>query len=160
MTKVLVAEDERLIRNLLVDTLFDCGYDVMEAKDGGEAFQIACTDHPDLILLDVMMPEMNGFEVLQKLRETPGTESIPVIMLTAVPATQGEQEAMKLGVKHYVSKPFDPDVLESTVKVALREARGVIDGPVQPAEVWEGLPPKEAHLLTQAPKHTSALETS
>lgn len=138
MTKVLVAEDERLIRDLLVDTLYDCGYDVMEARDGREAFRIARMEHPDLILLDVMMPEMNGFEVLQRLRETPDTEAIPVIMLTAVPAASGELEAMKFGVKHYISKPFDPDVLESTVKVALRDATVVTDEPSRPTEVWGG----------------------
>jgi len=142
MTKILIAEDERRIRELVVDTLFDCGYDMLESKDGGETYQKACRELPDLIILDVMMPVMDGFEVLRKLRENPLTESIPVVMLTAVWASEGEQKAMNFGVRHYISKPFDPDTLESTVKVALREAGTVADygddSADDSAKVWGG----------------------
>ena len=122
MTKILVAEDERDIRELVIDTLFDKGYDVLESKDGRETVQTANKEIPDLILLDVMMPGMDGFEVLKKLRENPVTDAIPVVMLTSMGASEGEQYAMKLGVRHYVSKPFDPETLQATVRVALREA--------------------------------------
>lgn len=97
MTKVLVAEDERRIRELLVDTLFDLGFDVLEATDGGEAYKAAYNEIPDLILLDLMMPVMDGIEVLSKLRETPGTKDIPVIVLSAVSAAVREQDAYELG---------------------------------------------------------------
>ena len=86
MAKVLVADDERNVRLSLVYILFDAGYDVIEAEDGPMALEKACQEHPDLILLDVMMPGMDGFRVLEKIRENPATESIPVVMLTALPA--------------------------------------------------------------------------
>ena len=91
MTRIMVAEDERHIRELVVDTLFDCGYDVLEAKNGREAYNLACKEIPDLILLDVMMPEMNWFQVLEKLNENTLTNRIPVVMLTAVEALEGEK---------------------------------------------------------------------
>lgn len=138
MTKILVAEDDRRIRALVVDILFDDGYDVLESKTGVETFELACQEFPDLILLDVMMPKMDGFEVLKKLRENPLTEAMPVIMLTAMRVLDGEQEAMKLGVQHYISKPFDPDMLQTTVRVALRDAgttekKGYLD---DSSKVW------------------------
>ena len=84
MTKVLVAEDERNIRQLLVDTLMDLGFDVSESVDGGETCQKAQQEVPDLILLDIMMPVMDGFEVVAKLKINPETHAIPIIMLTSV----------------------------------------------------------------------------
>ena len=115
---------------------------MLEAKDGGEAFQIACQQLPDLIVLDVMMPVMDGFEVLRKLRETPPTEAIPVILLTAVRVLEGEQEAMKLGVHHYISKPFDPGMLQTTVRVALRDAGKMENNDYldDSTKVWGGSP--------------------
>ena len=87
----MVSEDEQHIRELVLDTLFDCGYDVLEAKNGREAHNLACKEIPDLILLDVMMPEMNRFQVLEKLNENTLTNRIPVVMLTAVGALKGEK---------------------------------------------------------------------
>ena len=127
MTKILVAEDERDIRELVIDTLFDKGYDVLESKDGRETLQTANKEIPDLILLDVMMPGMDGFEVSKRLRENPLTGDIPVVMLTSMGAPEGEQHAMRLGVQHYVSKSFDPETLQATVRVALREAGAKLD---------------------------------
>lgn len=138
MTKILVAEDERDIRELVIDTLFDRGYDVLESKDGRETVQTANQEVPDLILLDVMMPGMDGFEVLKKLRENPVTGDIPVVMLTSMGAPEGEQHAMKLGVKHYVSKPFDPETLLATVRVALREAGPKLDQGDDSGKIWGG----------------------
>lgn len=144
MTKVLVAEDERRIRELLVDTLFDLGFDVLEASDGGEAFKTAYNEVPDLILLDLMMPVMDGIEVLTRLRETAETKSIPVIVLSALAAVEREKDAYELGVSHYISKPFDPDTLDTTIKVALKEARTVagdddgFDSSDASSKVWGG----------------------
>ena len=89
MTKILVAEDKRDIRELVVDTLFDKGYDILESKDGREAVDIAIKEAPDLILLDVTMPFPDGFAVVKKLKENILTESIPVVMLTAMGALDG-----------------------------------------------------------------------
>ena len=138
MTRILVAEDEQDIRELVVDTLFDRGYDVIEARDGKEAVQIAKREDVDLILMDVMMPGMDGFEAVKILRENVLTENIPVVMLTAMGALQGEQTAMGLGVHHYVSKPFEADVLQATVRVAIREALSAEEEDDMARKVWGG----------------------
>ena len=138
MTRIMVAEDERDIRELVVDTLFDRGYDVLETKNGSETYNLACKEIPDLILLDVMMPEMNGFQVLEKLRQNSLTSSIPVVMLTAVGALEGEQTAMNLGVHHYVTKPFDAQSLTATIRVALREAGADSKDDEDTKKVWGG----------------------
>ena len=133
MTRILVADDARDIREVLVDILCDAGYEeVVEAKNGAEAFEIARDTHFDLILLDVSMPIMDGFEVLRKIRETPSISATPVIMVTVMPAIKGERRAWTLNSRHYITKPFDPELVELAVRVALREAETeaneVIDG--------------------------------
>ena len=138
MAKVLVADDEADIRALLVDALFDAGHDVLEAADGGAAVETASLEHPDLILLDVSMPVMDGFQALRALRENPDTESIPVIMLTVLPPKEGEQDALNLGVSHYLTKPWNPQELELTIKVALRAAQPASVGSVVQPKLWSG----------------------
>ena len=128
MTRVLVVEDEADLRNLVADILMDTGYDVTEAVDGGMALEKARSEQPDIILLDVMMPVMDGFEVLTELRQNPDTRATPVVMLTAFPAAKGELRAWRLGARHYIRKPFDPDQVELTVRVALGEAGIRMDG--------------------------------
>ena len=118
---VLVVEDDADIRQWLVDTLTDEGFQVIQALDGGVALEKASQERPDVVLLDVMMPVMDGFEVLGKLRQDPATRQIPVVMLTALSATEGEKLGMDLGVTHYITKPLDHGVLEATLRVALRE---------------------------------------
>jgi archaellum biogenesis ATPase FlaH len=86
------------------------------------------------------MPGLDGFEVLKKLRENPLTGDIPVVMLTSMGASEGEQHAMRLGVKHYVSKPFDPETLQATVRVALREAGSKLDQGDDYEKIWGGSP--------------------
>ena len=122
MTTVLVVDDEFDIRELLVDTLLDAGLDVIEASDGRSALDRIATDQPDCVLLDIWMPGMDGMQVLGKLRENPDTELLPVILLTAMPAMVGESAGLKLGVTHNISKPWEPGVVEATLRVALRES--------------------------------------
>jgi flagellar protein FlaH len=139
MSKVLVAEDDRHVRELLVDALFDAGYDVIEAKDGEVALEKATQERPDLVLLDIWMPRMDGFEVLGKLREDPATESVPVVLLTALPAIQGEQTGLELGALHYITKPWAPGIVEATVRVALRESRNTsVAQEDDSSAVWAG----------------------
>ena len=121
MARVLVADDQQHIRDLLVDTLVDEGYEVLAAKDGAEALELALHEHPDIIILDVWMPVMDGFEVLGKLRDNPSTQSVPAIMLTALEAEKGERTGMTLGAARYLTKPWEPGTVELAVKVALRE---------------------------------------
>jgi archaellum biogenesis ATPase FlaH/DNA-binding response OmpR family regulator len=137
MTTVLVVDDEWDIRELLVDTILDSGLEVIEAGDGKAALERANKDHPDLILLDIWMPGMDGFEVLRKLREDPNTENIPVVLLTAMPASEGETAGLDMGVTHYINKPWEPGVIEATIRVAIREAEGKL---TRHSEDEEGLP--------------------
>ncbi len=123
MTKVLVVEDEADIRDLLVDTLVDGGFDVVSAEDGGRGLEMVTRERPDVVPLDVWMPVMDGFHVLERLREDAATRDVPVILLTAMPAWQGEAAGNRLGVKHYLSKRFDPGLIVPAVNVALREAK-------------------------------------
>lgn len=127
MPKILVAEDERRIRELLVDAISDAGHDVVEAKDGGEALAKVGQERPDLVLLDVMMPVLDGFQLLRKLREHPDTKSMPVVLLTAYPPEKVKTPAMRFGVTHYLTKPWDSETLELTIEIALREAEAATD---------------------------------
>lgn len=120
MSKVLVVDDERSVRRVLVQILLDAGYEVIEAKDGSEALEFAFQEQPDVILLDIMMPVIDGFEVLKQIREDPGTGDIPVVLLSALPVLDGEQNGMSLGADHYMTKPWRRELLERTVRVAIR----------------------------------------
>ena len=126
MTKILVAEDKHSTRLTLVHGLSDVGYEVIEAADGRSAFELALHELPDIILLDVGLPVMDGLQVLKRLRADPTTQDTPVIMVTALPAEEGERASMRLGVTHYITKPWAPGTVEAAVKVALREA-GIAD---------------------------------
>ena len=138
MAKVLVAEDERDIRELLVDILFDAGFDVVVAENGVAALEKVGQEQPDIVLLDVGMPVMDGFQVLRELRADPATESMPVVLLTAMPAAVGEAQGLRLGVLHYVSKPWPPGAITDTVRVALRESQATTHPQEDSSKVWAG----------------------
>jgi DNA-binding response OmpR family regulator len=115
MTRIPVVEDDRDIRDLLMDTLSDMGHEVIDAEDGGAGLQRALNELPDIILLDVMMPVMDGFQLLEKLKEDFSTRSILVIMVSAKGQEQDVLAAMKAGAWGYIIKPWEPDELESKV---------------------------------------------
>ena len=143
MAKILVADDEHSVRSALVELLFGAGHDVIEAENGRAAYDKACQQLPDLILLDVKMPLMDGFEVLARLRETPVTETMPVVMLTALTSSKGELRAWRLGARHFIIKPFARGRVELTVKVALREAEIATEDTAdardgQAPKMWQG----------------------
>jgi len=121
MAKILVADDHKGTRMILRGILEEQGHEIIECEDGGPAYATAVSERPDLILLDVQMPEMDGFEVLTRLRENPITEASRVVLLTSVAAEEGEGAGMELGVNHYIMKPIDADTVRLTVRVALRE---------------------------------------
>lgn len=122
MTKVLVVDDEKDIRELLIDDLLDSGYQVIEAENGAEALDRVYNDRPDIVLLDLMMPVMNGIEVLKTLKSNPDTANLPVLILTAVSAEEAEQRTMDLGANHYVTKPWGPGTIQTMIRMTLREA--------------------------------------
>ncbi len=121
MTTILVVEDDQDIRFLLSETVSDLGYDVLEAADGGTGFRRAMEEHPDVILLVVMMPVMDGFQVLAKLKEHAETHHMPVIMVSALGQEQDIMRAIRGGAWGYVIKPWDPDDLESKINNAVEE---------------------------------------
>ena len=120
--RVLVVEDEpenRLFIGLMLRTE---GYDVLEADDGPAALALLAEEAlPELILLDVMMPGLNGWQVFERLREDPRWARIPVVMLTALAQRSDVERAVQLGVDGYLTKPFEPADLIHTIEETLRK---------------------------------------
>jgi two-component system alkaline phosphatase synthesis response regulator PhoP/two-component system response regulator VicR len=114
--KILAVDDERHIVRLVQVNLERQGYEVVTAFDGKEALEKVSSEQPDLIVLDVMMPYMDGFEVLQNLKRDPGTRDIPVIMLTAKAQDADVFRGWQSGVDCYLTKPFNPMELIAFVK--------------------------------------------
>lgn len=103
---VLVVEDKASLTQMLQFLFLSKGLSVQIAYNGAEALEKASSILPSLILLDIMMPQMDGFEVLEKLKEQPATANIPVIMLTARKSREDMQKAKDLGAVEYITKPF------------------------------------------------------
>lgn len=114
--KILVAEDERDIRELIVFSLELQGYNVTETPNGEEAVKKALELLPDLILLDVRMPKMNGYEACQALKANDSTKGTPVVFLSAKGQEAEIQKGKEAGAVDYLLKPFAPDELVSRVK--------------------------------------------
>ncbi len=114
--KVLVCDDERHIVRLIQVNLEKQGYQVVTAYDGKDGLEKIRAEKPDLVVLDVMMPYMDGFEVLKTLRKEPETENLPVIMLTAKAQDKDVFEGYHYGADMYLTKPFNPIELVSFVK--------------------------------------------
>ncbi len=112
---VLVVEDEDHIRTVIEYNLRRQGFDVYTAEDGLAGLDLVRKVRPDVVLLDWMMPEMDGLEVLAELKRDPITEDIPVLMLTAKGMAADIQKALELGADDYITKPFDPTSLGQTI---------------------------------------------
>ena len=122
--KVLVVDDERNIVRLIQVNLERAGYEVVTAYDGKEALERLKHVRPDLIVLDVMMPNLNGLETLKEVRANPDTRSIPVIMLTALGQESDRVVGLEYGADDYVVKPFSPRELALRVDRVLARSRG------------------------------------
>jgi len=116
---ILVADDEDDVRDLVVYRLSRSGYDVVEARDGEEALQLAARTTPDLAVLDVMMPKVDGYEVTRRLRADAATSRIPVILLTSRSQESDVSEGFDVGADDYLKKPFNPDELTARVRALL-----------------------------------------
>jgi two-component system KDP operon response regulator KdpE len=116
---ILVVDDEARMRRFMHMNLDLEGYRVIEAENGLEAVNRAREDLPDMVLLDVMMPEMDGFEALRLIRET---SSVPIIMLTVKGEEEDRVRGLELGADDYVTKPFSPRELASRIKAVLRRS--------------------------------------
>lgn len=114
--KILAVDDDKFIVMVIRVNLEFEGYEVIEAYDGVQALEMIESENPDLVVLDIMMPEMNGWDVLSRIRENPKTEDLPVIMLTALAQDRDIEEATLRGADVYLTKPFEPEELILTVK--------------------------------------------
>ena len=119
MARILVAEDERDIRELIAFTLQFAGYQVISTNNGEEAFETAKNEIPDLILLDIRMPRMTGYEACSHLKAESSTKNIPVIFLSAKGQEAEVQTGLDLGATDYIVKPFSPDQLVNRIQAAL-----------------------------------------
>ncbi len=134
--KILVVDDERQIVKLVEINLKKHGYDVVCAYDGVEALEKVDSEKPDMLVLDVMMPRMNGFDVLKRLQANPETEHIPVIMLTAKAQDADIFQGWQSGVSSYLTKPFNPRELLTFVE-RIFESLDHPDDDLDADRVWE-----------------------
>jgi two-component system alkaline phosphatase synthesis response regulator PhoP len=122
---VLVVEDEAHIRRVLEYNLKLDGFQVYLAEDGAAGLKLAREKKPDVILLDWLMPEMNGLRVLEELKNDSSTQNIPVFMLTAKGMLNDVTQALDMGANDYITKPFDPIQLGKTIKEKLEKCSQV-----------------------------------
>ncbi|MCB0021498.1 MAG: response regulator [Caldilinea sp.] len=131
--KILVADDDPMLQRLIMNTLKLEQYEVVIASDGQQALELARSEKPDLIILDVMMPIKNGFEVCADLRKIPETAALPVIILSGLGQVQEKIAGLKAGADEYVTKPIDPRELLTRVEMLLLRNRVLRESSAQRA---------------------------
>src|SRR5512146_313888 len=119
MAKILIAEDEPDIRELVAFMLRFAGYEVVAASNGEEAVQAATRDVPDLVLMDVRMPRMTGYDACKLMKADPTLHDIPVVFLSAKGQESEIQSGLEAGAEEYLLKPFSPDELTNRVRAIL-----------------------------------------
>jgi two-component system alkaline phosphatase synthesis response regulator PhoP len=119
MTKILIAEDERDIRDLITFTLRFANYDVVAASNGEEAVALARQEVPDLIMMDVRMPRMTGYEACAVIKTVPNLKNIPIVFLSAKGQDSEIQAGLQAGAEEYLLKPFAPDQLTARIQAIL-----------------------------------------
>ena len=122
MTKILAIDDEKIYQNLIIHALNEQGYLIETASSGNEGIQKARSFAPDLIITDVMMPEVSGYEVIRVLREEEAFAHTPILMLTAQADMKAKLEAFESGADDYLTKPFVPEELAARIVALLRRA--------------------------------------
>ena len=130
--RVLIVDDEPSIAKILRKQLEVAGFDVTVAVDGLEGLTKAREAHPDVIVLDVMLPKMNGHEVCRTLKQDADMKRIPILMLTAKAQRQDQEEALKHGAEAYLTKPFQLEELLANVRSLLAKAAGAQEPPGVP----------------------------
>ena len=116
MAKILVIDDDKAINELVKVNLELAGYKTINAFDGNKGYALAKQEIPDLIILDVMMPEVDGYTVAKRIRENDTTKDIPIIMLTALNMLQNKAQGFDIGVDDYLVKPFEIEELKMRIK--------------------------------------------
>src|SRR5438093_1998379 len=123
---VLVVDDDPGILRLVSFELMEQGFHVLAAADGSEALSIAAGEAPDLVLLDLLLPDMSGLDVMNQLHEQ---RNVPVILLTAMDTERYQVEGLNSGAEDYIGKPFSVDELTARVRAVLRRTTGVEERP-------------------------------
>jgi two-component system KDP operon response regulator KdpE len=134
--RILVVDDELAIIKLLRANLNAEGFEVLTAMDGAQALQTIEKEAPDLVILDIMMPEMNGFEVCRHVREW---SQVPIIMLSAKGSEDDKVRCLDMGADDYITKPFGINELVARVKAVFRRVDSIFTQPAQPAFRTDGL---------------------
>jgi len=129
MTTILVVEDEPIIAELLKETLDIEGYHTVTVLNGEDAVQFALREMPQLIILDIMLPGIDGYEVVRQLRDHPKTMNVPIIVLSACVSHANKTTAFELGVDNYITKPFDTEELLARIR---RQLRRIQQGSLSP----------------------------
>ncbi len=119
MAKIVIAEDEPDIRELIAFTLRFAGYEVITGNNGEEGYLLAQQEHPDLVMLDVRMPKLTGYEACKRIKADPELASIPVLFLSAKGQENEIEQGLAAGAEDYLLKPFAPDQLVERVKQVL-----------------------------------------
>lgn len=119
MKKILVVDDKLEVVELVTATLQGEDYQIINASDGEEALEKIGKEKPDLVLLDVIMPKMDGLAVLSEVKKDPKTKEIPIIMLTAKGQKSDEKKGIELGAEDYITKPFSPSHLLHKIEEVL-----------------------------------------
>jgi diguanylate cyclase (GGDEF)-like protein len=149
--KIFLVDDDPLIRRVVTKSLVDIGYQVFSTGSPLQVLFDVRTQLPDLILLDVMMPELSGYEVCQQLRNDPQTATIPIIMLTAMDEPEAIVKGLKTGADDYITKPFNIDELVSRIEAHLRRSAREIGA--NPLTTLPGNPTIEQVLQTRLDRH-------
>src|SRR5580765_7598745 len=121
--RILIADDDAVSRKLLRRLLERDGHEVRAAANGAEALELFAQEPSDVVLLDIVMPEMDGISVLERLKETPGAEHVPVIMISAVDETDSVVRCIDAGADDYLPKPFNPVILRARINAGLVKKR-------------------------------------
>ncbi|HRQ23163.1 MAG TPA: response regulator transcription factor [Anaerolineales bacterium] len=119
MTKIMIVDDDKLVTDLLEKLLAVEGYDTISLNDSSKAVDLAKVESPDLFLLDLMMPQPDGFRLCRMLREEPYFTLTPIIIVTALDDSDSRAVAFGAGANDYITKPFHPDELTERIKQAL-----------------------------------------
>ena len=122
MSTILIIDDDKAINELIKVNLKLNGYNIIQAYDGIEGFALTKQELPNLVLLDVMMPNVDGYTVAQRIRQCEQTKNIPIIMLTALSEIQDKGKGFDIGVDDYLVKPFDIEELKMRVKAVLKRS--------------------------------------
>ena len=144
--KILIADDDPVVLDMLVNTLQEHGFEVIAATDGESALQLARRQHPDLVLLDVMMPRLLGFEVCRELRRE---SNVPILMLTARDAEDDHIFGLDQGADDYIAKPFRAGELLARIRANLRRAAAAAMPPGDVAQLGDLVIDRRRHAISR-----------